>query len=327
MNTFQTLRDINADSNRILTVGTFDGVHKGHQVLIRTVVNLAKKTGQRSAVVTFDPHPRDIIHPGDQGIQLLTTLDERSQKLFELGVDDMIVIPFDRDFSLMSSEEFIRTILCEKIGMSTYVIGYDHQFGRHRKGTIESVKELSQILGFSVRVVSKQEIGKHTVSSTAIRKCLTEQGNCKLASNLLGSPYRLRASVIRGDGRGRVIGFPTANLLPESDRKVIPCNGVYAVWVQVDDRYYGGMMNIGIRPTFHGKDRSLEVHIFDFDKDIYGRPLNVIFADRLRDEMQFFSVTEIRAQLERDKEAARMIVKEMDKVGNRTGKMNPSGSS
>ncbi|MGA1464544.1 MAG: bifunctional riboflavin kinase/FAD synthetase [Balneolaceae bacterium] len=309
MSSFSHLEQVEYNPNRILTVGTFDGVHGGHQVLIRTIVTMAAESGLRSAVVTFDPHPRDIIHPGSRGIHLLTTLQERSERLFELGVDDMIVIPFDRDFSLMSSEDFIRNLLWEKIGMSSYVIGYDHQFGRDRAGTIDSVKKMSVELGFSVRVVSRQEIGEHTVSSSKIRKLLEEEGRCRLAARLLGTFYRFDARVVRGDGRGKTLGFPTANLMAENERKVIPANGVYAVQVHIDEEWIGGMMNIGIRPTFDGKERTMEVHLFDFDKMIYGRHVQVRFLERVRDEMRFNSVSDIQTQLFKDKEYVKDVIR------------------
>lgn len=314
MSTYCHLDDVRYNANRILTVGTFDGVHGGHQILIQTIVGMAEELRQKgtqdvkSTVVTFDPHPRDIIHPGNRGIHLLTTLQERCERMFELGVDDMIVIPFDRDFSLMSSEEFIKEVLWERIGMHSYVIGYDHQFGKDRTGSINSVKTMSKVLGFRVRVVSKQEIGEHAVSSTRIRKLLEEEGDCRMAARLLGTYYRLDARVVKGDGRGRTIGFPTANLLADHDRKVIPANGVYAVQVRVNETWVDGMMNIGIRPTFDGNVRTLEVHLFDFDSMIYGQPVQVRFLDRIRDEIRFGSVEEIQQQLHKDMQDVKQVI-------------------
>ena len=310
MSSFSHLEQVEYNPNRILTVGTFDGVHGGHQVLIRTIVTMAVESGLRSAVVTFDPHPRDIIHPGSRGIHLLTTLQERSERLFELGVDDMIVIPFDRDFSLMSSEDFIRNLLWEKIGMSSYVIGYDHQFGRDRAGTIDSVKKMSKELGFSVRVVSRQEIGEHTVSSSKIRKLLEEEGRCRLAARLLGTFYRFDARVVRGDGRGKTLGFPTANLMAENERKVIPANGVYAVQVHIDEEWIGGMMNIGIRPTVSGENQTLEVHLFDCELDLYNQELQLSFLEKIREEQKFDSVEELKIQLQKDKEICKRTLTE-----------------
>jgi riboflavin kinase / FMN adenylyltransferase len=294
--------------NSIVTVGTFDGVHAGHRVLVNTVLEKAGQKNGRSVIVTFDPHPRDIINPGKQGIKLLTTLKERCQLLSDIGIDEMIVIPFDRDFSLLSSEAFVRDIIWKKIGVSEFVIGYDHQFGKNREGTIETVQKLGREFGFDVHVVSKQEVGDKTVSSSAIRKALQDRGDVELAARLLERPYLLHGTVVHGDNRGKQIGFPTANIKPEHPNKVIPKNGVYAVRTLAGDRFYGGMMNIGVRPTFDGQKETLEVHLFDFDMDIYGTTVQIHFIQRIRDEQQFGSVDQLVEQLHRDKKNSRDIL-------------------
>ncbi|PWN06578.1 bifunctional riboflavin kinase/FAD synthetase [Rhodohalobacter mucosus] len=302
------LNDVQKDPNTVLTVGTFDGVHAGHKVLINTVLQKAEKRGARSVIVTFDPHPRDIINPGSAGIKLLSTLKERSELLSDLGVDEMVVIPFDRDFSLLTSEEFVRDIIWEKIGVSEFVIGYDHQFGRNREGTIETVRRLGKELGFNAHVVSRQEVGDKTVSSSAIRKAIQEEGNMRLAASFLERNYILNGRVVHGDKRGKEIGFPTANILPEHPRKIIPRKGVYAVWVRVGGIHYGGMMNIGVRPTFDGEKETLEVHIFDFDREMYGMEVQIQFVDRVRDERSFDGVEELIGQLERDQNRIRNLL-------------------
>ncbi len=298
------------NENSAVTVGTFDGVHAGHRVLINQVIKSAKSIGGRSVIVTFDPHPREIISPGKAGIKLLSTLEERRQLLSDIGIDEMIVIPFNRDFSLLSSGEFVRNIIWEKIGVKEFVIGYDHQFGRNREGTIETVESLGQELGFNVKVVSKQEVGNKTVSSSVIRKALQDKGDVKLASKLLERPYLLNGTVVHGDSRGREIGFPTANIKPEHPNKAIPKNGVYAVRVKIENEFYNGMMNIGIRPTFDGASETLEVHIFDFDRDIYGNTIQVHFIDRIRDEKKFAGLDELVDQLRQDKLISNEILKE-----------------
>ena len=202
------LKNVKRDPKTVLTVGTFDGVHAGHKVLVNRVLNVAMREGGRSVIVTFDPHPRDIINPGKAGIKLLSSLDERSELLADLGVDEMVVIPFDRDFSLLTSEEFVRDIIWDKIGISDFVIGYDHQFGRNREGTIETVQELGRELGFKTHVVSKQEVGDKTVSSTAIRRAIHEEGDLQLAASLLDKHYILNGTVVHGDKRGKQIGYP-----------------------------------------------------------------------------------------------------------------------
>ncbi len=303
------LKDVKRDANTVLTVGTFDGVHAGHKVLINTVIEKAKKRNARSMIVTFDPHPREIINPGSAGIKLLSTLEERSELLSDLGVDEMAVIPFDRDFSLLTSEEFVRDIVWEKIGVSEFVIGYDHQFGRNREGTIDTVQRLGSELGFSSYVVSKQEVGDKTVSSTAIRKAIQEAGNMQLAARFLERNYILHGTVVHGDKRGKKIGFPTANIHPEHQNKIIPKRGVYAVWVRVDgDTYHPGMMNIGVRPTFDGSAERLEVNIFNFGRDIYGKDVQIQFVQRVRDEKAFNGIDELKKQLQDDKQRVETIL-------------------
>lgn len=302
------LKNITHQPNSVVTVGTFDGVHKGHRALIETVVSKARERDARSVVVTFDPHPREIINPGKGGIKLLTTLKERCEILEDMGVDVLLVIPFDRDFSLLTSEEFVRDIIHEKVGVSEFVIGYDHHFGRDREGTIDTIKKLGSELGFDSYVVSKQEMGDVTISSTVIRRTLAEEGDVKRASEYLDRNYLLNGIVMHGDERGRTIGYPTANLKPEHENKVIPRNGVYAVKVRVENTWYGGMMNIGVRPTFGEDERTIEVNIFDFEEDIYGETIQVRFVDRIRDERKFGGVEELKAQLRSDKEESLAIL-------------------
>ncbi|HKI43807.1 MAG TPA: riboflavin kinase, partial [Balneolales bacterium] len=228
------LSEIKRDPNTVLTVGTFDGVHEGHQTIIERVVDHAKKRNARSIIVTFDPHPREIIQPGKEGIHLLTTIEERAELLDRLGVEIMLVIPFDRDFSLLTSEQFVRNIIYSKIGVNEFVIGYDHHFGRDRQGSRDTVERIGKDLGFKVEIIEAHEIGQITVSSTQVRKALELRGEVELAAKFLGRPYRFTATVIHGDKRGKKIGYPTANLKPDNPKKVIPSNGVYAVDVLVN---------------------------------------------------------------------------------------------
>lgn len=294
------LHDVNRDPASVVTVGTFDGVHEGHKSLISIVVDKARKQKARSVLITFDPHPREIIDPGFS-IKLLTTLEERREILGELGVDLMVVIPFDRDFSLLSSEEFIKNIIFDKIGLSEFVIGYDHQFGRNREGTISTVTRLGKKLGFDLHIVKAHEVEKITVSSSTVRKALEEKGDVRLARQFLGRPYKIRGTVIHGEKRGKLLGFPTANIRIDNPKKITPQNGVYAVDLLIDKKIYRGMMNIGVRPTFKEKERTLEVNIFDFDQDLYGEAIDILFLDRIRDEKKFSGMEELTAQLENDK--------------------------
>jgi len=306
------LDEVKRDPNTVLTVGTFDGVHGGHMALIQKVLEKSGQRQARSAVITFDPHPREIINPGAEGIKMLTTLEERCEILAELGIDLLIVIPFDRDFSLLSSEEFVRDIIYKKVGVTEFVIGYDHHFGRDREGTIETIERIGEELGFGSYVVSKKEMGNATISSTLIRKTIAEQGDVKQAAEYLGRPYLLNGLVIHGQERGREIGFPTANLKPEHPNKIIPKTGVYAVTVRVGEKWYGGMMNIGVRPTFGEDEPTLEVHIFDFEEIIYGQTIQVRFTDRVRDERKFSGIGELKSQLEKDRQLVRDILKNRD---------------
>jgi len=303
------LNEVIRDQNTVLTVGTFDGVHAGHKVLINRVLSIAEEKEARSVIVTFDPHPREIITPGDSGIKLLSTLDERRELLEDLGIDEMVVVPFDRDFSLLTSEEFVKEVIWEKIGVSHFIIGYDHQFGRNREGTIETVQRLGRELGFTAGIVSKQEVGNKTVSSTAIRNAIQREGNMKQAASFLERYYLLNGTVVHGDKRGHKIGYPTANIQTEHNNKVVPKNGVYAVWVRIEGEYHGAMLNIGVRPTFNGEETRIEAFIFDFEGDLYGKPIQVQFSERIRDEVAFSSVDELKGQLDEDQITAKRILK------------------
>lgn len=298
------LHEIKREANSVVTVGTFDGVHQGHKALIEAVVQRAKKTQSRSVVVTFDPHPRSIIRSKGEGLKLLTTMRERAESMKSLGVDVLCVIPFTRDFSLLSSEQFVKDVIFEKIGINHFVIGYDHHFGKDRTGTISTLERLAPELGFDVQVISKREMGDTTISSTVIRNILKEEGSVQRAAELLGRPYMLNGLVIHGDERGRKIGFPTANIKPEHEDKLVPKNGIYAVKIRVDGQWFNGMMNIGIRPTFDGSTQSLEVNIFNFDQQIYGKMVQVRFFERIRDERKFSGIEELSEQLKQDKQSA-----------------------
>jgi riboflavin kinase/FMN adenylyltransferase len=298
-----SISDITFNSNSILTVGTFDGVHKGHQAIIKQLATMAKTCNCRSVVVTFDPHPREIINTGSDKIRLLTTLQERAEVLSSLGVDQMVVIPFTRDFSLLSSSEFIEDILLHKIGISGFIIGYDHQFGRNREGTIAVIKDLGNKHNFKVHIIEAQEVDHTTVSSTLIRNTLETTGEVGIVRDYLGRNYEMSGLVIHGNKRGRLLGYPTANISLTDSRKVIPKNGVYAVNVRIekDPTRYKAMMNIGFRPTFsEEKQISLEVHIFDFNQEIYGKTMTVEFISRIREEMTFPSIQALQEQLGKD---------------------------
>jgi len=300
MNVVHTLNDIAFDKHSVVTVGTFDGVHQGHQEIIREAVRRAKAREGRSVVVTFEPHPREVL--GSRSIQLLTTIEERRQYLSELNPDVLLVVPFTYEFSRQSFREFYLRYIVNGIGVSEIVEGYDHHFGRDREGSIEVLVTLGKEFGFSVVAVKPFTVGGEAVSSSRVREYL-EEGQVESAAQLTGRSYALRGSVVRGDGRGKQLGYPTANVVPSSPKKLVPKNGVYFVGVRVDDRLRAGMANIGSRPTFTSNGaRSIEANILDYDGDLYGKSIEVHFVKRLRDEQKFTNPQELIDQMRRDQQ-------------------------
>ena len=293
--------DIPFQKESVLTVGTFDGIHQGHMALMNRLVQKANKHNCRSVVVSFDPHPRSIINAGENGIRLLTTLEERSRRLSEFGVDVLCVIPFTRDFSLQNSKEFVKNILYSRIGLSYFIIGYDHHFGKNRDGNAQTLQQMSSDLDFEVEIVEKKEMGDLTISSTKIRQSLELDGNVGRVEELLGRPYSFEGVVVHGDERGRTIGFPTANIQLNHRDKLIPKEGTYVIEAKLNGNTYRGMMNIGNRPTFDGQNQRIEVHLFSFNQQIYGQNLRIFLIERIRDEKKFKSSNELIKQLKLDR--------------------------
>lgn len=300
--------EIQPDATSVVTTGTFDGVHQGHQAIVRYLVDRARRVGGVPTVVTFDPHPREVLL-GHQ-IPLLTTLDERADLLAALGVERFVVVPFSRDLSLLEPEDYVRDVLVGRVGMREIVIGYDHRFGRKARGDRALLETLGPDLGFTVDVIPEQIEGDVTVSSTEIRRLLLEEGDASAAALLLGRPYRLTGTVVRGDQRGRTIGFPTANIQPAEAHKLVPRVGVYAVHARLPSgEWVEGMMNVGRRPTFETDGATtLEAHLFGFEGDLYGRRLSVDVVSRLRDERPFDGPDALVAQLRRDRAAALSVL-------------------
>ena len=301
------INEIPFQKNSVLTIGTFDGVHLAHQTIIRKVVTLAKEHNGRSVVVTFEPHPREVVAPSGSNIQLLTTLQERQEFCETLGVDWFVVIPFDKDFSNLSFREFYVSYLIKSIGVSVVVEGYDHHWGRNREGTIDSLMQLGKEFEFDVVNIEPVIQNGHSVNSSRIRNELL-QGKVVDAAVLLGRPYSLRGTVVEGDRRGRLLGYPTANVAPDSLKKLVPDNGIYFVKVDVGTEKYFGITSIGVRPTFQstGK-RTIEVYILDFHKDIYGSVIQIKFLRRMRDELKFDSAEELIQQMHKDKEVSNTL--------------------
>jgi riboflavin kinase/FMN adenylyltransferase len=287
----------------VVTVGSFDGVHRGHEAVLREIAARAQAAGRHSVLVTFDPHPLAVVNPA-AAPPLLTTGPERREILAQTGLDYAVLLRFDRALASMPPEVFVRDILVAGCGMRELVIGPDHGFGRGRQGDVELLRRLGAELGFLVDVVPALEVDGHVVSSSLVRRAVAG-GDLVLASKLLGRPYFATGQVVPGDGRGRTIGVPTANLAGIPPRKLLPPDGVYAVRVEWRGGRAGGMMNQGGRPTFDQAARSLEVHLFDFDGDLYGEWLKVEWVARLRDVERFPSMDALRAQLDRDRSSAR----------------------
>ncbi|MCU0355782.1 MAG: bifunctional riboflavin kinase/FAD synthetase [Cytophagales bacterium] len=301
MNVYRSLDEFHKLPNAVVTSGTFDGVHRGHQVILARLREVARATGGESVVITYWPHPRAVVSDTTE-VKLLSTIEEKAELLAQQGVDHLLIIPFTRHFSELTSEQFIQQVLVDKIGTRRLVIGYDHRFGRNREGSFEHLSQHAARYGFAVEEIPRQDVENVGVSSSKIRAALLE-GNVHTATEYLGRPYSLSGVVVKGNQLGRTIGYPTANLHPPESYKLVPADGVYAVWVLVNEQQYGGMMNIGIRPTIHGTHRTSEVNIFGFDADIYGQEITVFFIDKIRNEQRFNGIEALKAQLHEDKEA------------------------
>ena len=284
-----------------MTVGTFDGIHFGHQKIIDSLKSLANEEDGESVMLTFSPHPRLVLFPENNNLKLINTLDEKINRLESSGIDHLIIYPFTKDFSRISALEYVRDFLVKEIKVSTLIIGYDHQFGRNREGNFEYLKELSELYGFDVKEISAQDINDINVSSTKIRKAI-ELGDIPLANEYLGYTFPLIGKVFEGKKLGNTIGFPTANLLIEDKTKIIPKPGAYVVYVEVDGNRYKAMLNIGKNPTIdESEQEKIEVNLFDFDGNLYQKTIKVEFIERLRDEVKFDSLDALKNQLRLDK--------------------------
>lgn len=305
MQIIRDLAKLPENTSSVLTMGTFDGLHHGHRTIINSVVEIAKRESLKSVLLTYDPHPREILRKGtDDRLYLLTTIDERLEIIDELGIDICLVLPFTRELSMLSAKEYFDSIIAEKIGAKHILVGEDHAFGKGREGNAEMLKSLALKAGIEATIVKKIEFGGQKISSSSIRRAL-QRGDVETATEFLGRPYEVSGVVLKGAGVGKELGFPTANIGLNSRSKLIPAQGVYAVTVQLQDGTYNGMMNIGKRPTISSQNKIwLEVHIFKFAGNIYGEQISVTFEERLRDERKFHSRSELIRQLEKDKEVA-----------------------
>ena len=299
----------------ILTTGTFDGVHLGHQIIIDRLKEIAKNQNGETVLLTFFPHPRMVLFPKDHNLKLINTMEEKKILLQEAGIDHLIIHPFTNEFSRTSSMKFVRDIIVNEINAHKLVIGYNHHFGRNREGTFKHLKKYAHVYGFDVEEIPAHIIDNVNISSTKIRQALL-LGNVSIAANYLGYNYSLKGEVINGQKIGRTIGFPTANLKVIDESKLIPKDGVYAVHVQIKRKLFKGMMNIGNNPSLTFKKHSIEVHIFDFDSDIYNQQIQVRFIKRIREEISFDNLDSLKIQLEQDKATVEDVLNsdKLDKV-------------
>ncbi len=301
MKVYPSINNLPLFKNPVITIGTFDGVHEGHRHLIQKIKSLAKGTTGESVLITFDPHPRLIIHPEEKSLRILNTLNEKISLLEAEGIDHLIVVPFTKEFSLLSAKDYLQNFLIEKFHPSIIVTGYNHSFGHHRDGNIEMLRKFEKEFHYKIEELNKQLVDDIAVSSTRIRIALNE-GDIELAMHLLGHSYSIYGTVVHGQHLGNKIGFPTANIEINDSLKLIPADGVYAVCVNYKKEKLKGMMNIGFRPTVDGLHHKLEVHLLDFEKDLYNEELEIHFVKRLREEKKFSSIDELKEQLKIDKE-------------------------
>ena len=285
----------------VITVGNFDGIHIGHQKLLNQVVSLAGERKIQGILVTFDRHPRTVVSSSAASkVRILTNLDEKVKNVEKFGLDGVVIIKFTREFSELTYQQFVCDILINKLGMQAIVVGHDHAFGRDREGNIENLEVIRQSYPFEVYEVGPHKLDGKTVSSTLIRECISK-GQVDQAALMLGRLYSISGIVVRGEGRGKKLDFPTANISPENQSKLIPGEGVYAVDCLLGGKKYRGMANIGFKPTFGSRDKTIEVHLFDFSGDIYGDRLALEFLKRLRDEKKFKNEKDLIEQLKKDK--------------------------
>ncbi|QNM85071.1 bifunctional riboflavin kinase/FAD synthetase [Polaribacter pectinis] len=307
MITIQDISNFSTQEKTFVTIGTFDGVHFGHQKILEKLVSEAKQAGKKSVLLTFFPHPRMVLQK-DATIELINTIDERAKLLEKTGLDYLIIHPFSKEFSRITALEFVRDVLVNQFNISKLIIGYDHHFGKNREGNIQQLTEYSHLYDFKVEEIPAQDIDDVSVSSTKIRRALAS-GNLKTANNYLGYNFMLNGKVVNGKKLGGKIGYPTANIDVKEKYKLIPKTGVYVVKSSIENNTIFGMMNIGNRPTVNGNHQTIEVHFFDFNQDLYGKNLNIDLIYFLRDEEKFDSLDSLILQLKKDEETARDYIK------------------
>ncbi len=307
MAVYRSIDNLPEFENPIITIGTFDGVHAGHKVILDKVVAHANDNNKSSVLVTFDPHPRKLIFP-EETIDILTPLNEKLELITATGIEHVVVVPFTKEFAQLSAQEYISDFLVKKLKPSTIIIGYDHHFGNDRKGNIELLQKMKAEYGFGVIEIEAQLIQEAAISSTKIRTAIA-YGNIEEAAKMLNRNYSVTGIVQRGQQLGRKLNYPTANISPLNKEQLLPANGVYAIYGHYDKARYSGMLNIGIRPTIdNDKTLHIEAHLFDFNQEIYNEQLKVEFVKRIRDEVKFDSIDALKAQLDKDAISAKDVL-------------------
>ncbi|WP_447635715.1 bifunctional riboflavin kinase/FAD synthetase [Flavobacterium microcysteis] len=309
MNIFNNIQDFKPNRPTVATLGTFDGVHIGHKKIIERLTQEAEKSNIESLVLTFFPHPRMVLQ-GNSEIQLLNTIQEKAELLESIGLQNLIIHPFDQSFSQLSAEEFVKTILVDRFNIKKIIIGHDHRFGKNRSADINDLISYGKIYDFEVEQISAEEIDEVSISSTKIRKALLS-GDIQLANEYLGYNYFITGTVVKGRQLGRTIGFPTANLKIEEDYKLIPLNGVYIVKTYWNGKEVFGMMNIGTNPTVDGKERTIETNFLDFEEDLYDKEMRIYFLQRIRSEEKFDSIDTLKAEIGNDKIITQNFIKNL----------------
>ena len=309
MKIFNSIQAFYSNKKTIVTIGTFDGVHVGHKKILERITHSAETQDCESLVLTFFPHPRMVLHENSE-MKQLNTIDEKSSLLEMAGIDNLIIHPFDKDFSRLTAEDFVKQVLIEKFNLKKIIIGHDHRFGRNRTANIDDLVAFGQTYGFEVEQISAEEIDDVTISSTKIRNALLE-GNTSLASEYLGYNYILTGTVVKGKQLGRTIGFPTANIHIQEEYKLIPQSGVYIVKSTINSKVVFGMMNIGVNPTVDGTSQTIEIHFFDYNGNLYNQKITIALLQRIRSEQKFKSVEALKDQLATDKETALSFISKM----------------
>ena len=298
MKIYRSIEDYDEDKRSVVTIGTFDGNHLGHQKILSRLIKSSKNKDLNSVVLTFFPHPRIILNKYNE-VKMIDTLDEKIIHLNEIGIDSLIIHPFDKNFSLLSANQFIKDSLVDKLKIKHIIIGYDHRFGKGREASVTDLKNYADDYDFTVEEIKAQEIEKITVSSTKIRNSIN-QGDIKTTEKYLGRSFNLTGKIVKGDGLGKKINYPTANIFIEETYKIIPKDGVYLVETIIKDKLFNGMMNIGHRPTIGTNVKSIEVHLFNFNEDIYGKVISIKMISKIRDEKKFSSIQALKEQLVKD---------------------------